>query len=83
MAGKKKVFIQIEAVDKGSPTVKTFDKNTERAFDNMKRNAGAASTGMGALVQRMKSCFLRYKKYLLLKPTFRRKHETRCYGSYL
>ena len=54
MAGKNKVYIEIVAADKGSPAAKAFDKNTERAFNNMKQNAKQASTGMGGSLQKLK-----------------------------
>jgi len=51
---KNKVYITLEVGDKGSKVVKSFDKNTEQAFNKMKANAKAATTSMGSSLQKLK-----------------------------
>jgi len=53
-----KVYITLEVDDRGTAVVKGFDKNTQKAFDNMKAQAHKASTGMGGSLQKLKQHWL-------------------------
>jgi len=55
---KNKVYITLEVTDKGTAIVKGFDKNTEQAFDRMKKNAKASTTSMGSSLQKLKQHWL-------------------------
>ena len=57
---KNKVYIEILAADKASGPAKTLDKNTEKAFNNMKQNAKQASTGMGGSLQKLKQHWIAF-----------------------
>lgn len=56
---KDKAYIYLEVqAKKATGDMRTFDKNTERAFDNMKQNARKASTGMGDSLRKLKQHWL-------------------------
>jgi len=57
MAGKKVVII-LDVDNKGSATVKKFDADTERAFNNLKQNTRASTASMGASLQKLKTHWL-------------------------
>jgi len=58
---KDKVYITLEAeTKKATGAVGGFDKDTEKAFDNMKRNARASTTSMGGSLQKLKQHWVAY-----------------------
>jgi len=59
MAGKK-VFITLDVDDKGTATVKKFDKNTQDAFNRIKTNTKAATNSMETSFSKLKSHWVAY-----------------------
>jgi len=53
-----KIYIELEVDDKGTAVVRGFDKQTERAFNKMRKNADKASKGIGGSLQRLKQHWL-------------------------
>ncbi len=49
-----KLYITLEVDDKGTKVVRSFDKNTTQAFDNMKKNAKASTSSMGGSLNKLK-----------------------------
>jgi len=55
---KDKVYITLEVTDKGTKIVKSFDKNTEQAFNKMKANARASTASMSSSLQKLRQHWL-------------------------
>lgn len=60
MPGKSNIYIIVDAVDKGTATIRKFDKNTEQTFSKMRQNADRATKGMGGSLQSLKKHWVAY-----------------------